>query len=206
MRPGLNALYDQPILPPRWLDGLGDTLGILEESAGAPVPAPLTQFRQQFDAANALRPTTLLATWCLLEQLSHAAETMREHLEQEPESQACWWLRALTQHCRTDRDELVVLAPWLELPPPPDGLVPPPDLDAIPTQRALAGLVSAPLTGSPGDTPDRFRETVYHITVTQLGADAEGGLTVDGIAQASNVIALLADHLEHTVALRIPVA
>ncbi|MDP1904503.1 MAG: glucoamylase family protein [Pseudomonadota bacterium] len=153
LRPGLNALCDQPILAPRWLDGLGDTLGILEESAGAPVPAPLTQFRQQFDAANALRPTTLSATWRLLEQLSHAAEAMREHLEQEPESQACWWLRALAQQCRVTRDELVVLTPWLELPPPPDGLVPPLELDAIPTLRALAGLASVPLTGSPGDTP-----------------------------------------------------
>ena len=34
LRPGLIALLDRPILEPRWLDGLRDTLGILEEAAG----------------------------------------------------------------------------------------------------------------------------------------------------------------------------
>ncbi len=45
LRPGLIALLDRPILEPRWLDGLGDTLGILEEAAGDAAPAALAEFR-----------------------------------------------------------------------------------------------------------------------------------------------------------------
>ena len=35
LRPGLIELLDRPILEPRWLDGLRDTLGVLEEDAAA---------------------------------------------------------------------------------------------------------------------------------------------------------------------------
>ncbi len=155
LRPGLTSLIDRPILAPRWLDGLGDILGILEEAAGATgggtFPAQLAQFRTQYAAANALRPTTLAAVWRLLEQLSQAAEAMHENLGQVPESQACWWLRALAQQCRAVRDELVFLAPWLSMPAAPDGLAAPPEIDVIPTLRALAELAPGP--ASLGATP-----------------------------------------------------
>jgi cellobiose phosphorylase len=50
----------------------------------------------------------------------------------------------------------------------------------------------------------RYRETVYHIVVSQMRGD-EGGnsgvtsVTVDGIEQPDRVIPLVDDHLEHTV-------
>jgi cellobiose phosphorylase len=52
----------------------------------------------------------------------------------------------------------------------------------------------------------RYRETVYHIAVarTQEGA-GETGVTVDGVPQQDATIALVDDHQEHAVEVRIPV-
>ena len=56
----------------------------------------------------------------------------------------------------------------------------------------------------------RYRETVYHIAVTQApaGEDASSGsmrVTVDGVQQQEPTIRLVDDHREHDVALCIPV-
>ena len=69
---------------------------------------------------------------------------MRENLGHEPESQACWWLRVLTQQCQAVHDELGFLAPWIGLPGDPDGLAAPPELDTIPTlARKLISAMAA---------------------------------------------------------------
>ena len=46
----------------------------------------------------------------------------------------------------------------------------------------------------------RYRETLYHITVLQThAADGKTGVTVDGVAQQDEAIALIDDRLEHAV-------
>ncbi len=51
----------------------------------------------------------------------------------------------------------------------------------------------------------RFRETVYHITVSQTIAASDGmSVTVDGLDQADKTIPLVDDRDEHSVELRIP--
>ena len=57
----------------------------------------------------------------------------------------------------------------------------------------------------------RFRETVYHITVAQTRSDADAvcgmmSVSVDGVAQDSQAIALLDDGREHTVEISVPVS
>jgi len=52
LRPGLLALLDQPILSPRILEGLSDTLGILIAAAGQPTPASVTQFQRALESAQ----------------------------------------------------------------------------------------------------------------------------------------------------------
>ena len=158
LRPGLMELLDRPILEARWLDGLSDTLGILETAAGDPAPTMLARFRMDLDAACASRPNTLREARRLLDQLSSSAEALSDLLGQEPETEALWWARALDRQCRAARDELASLAPWTDLPELPDGLDDLPDVDGIPTLRALAGLdgrLSARLAGRPqtGATP-----------------------------------------------------
>ena len=212
LRPGLLALADAPILGARVFDGLHDTLAILVEAAAGTPSAPLAQFKEDFAAAYASPPTTLVQAWQCLDRLAkHAAEfadsldavaltsqtsqksgepmlaeareagearkdgedavgasthlqfnrskneTYTEvdedsahystvdhasavHSETAVESDANWWARTLTRQCRTARDELTFLAPWLLLPAAPSGLSDYPASGAIPTLRKLAAL------------------------------------------------------------------
>jgi cyclic beta-1,2-glucan synthetase len=158
LRPGLMALLDRPILEPRCLDGVGDTLGILEEARGDAPPAKLVRFRKDLQSACDARPVTLPAALLLLDRLVLSAEAIADDLGHEPESEALWWARALARQCRGARDELTLLAPWTRLPQAPDGLGDLPEINAIPTLRALAGLdvaLSARLESRPetGATP-----------------------------------------------------
>jgi cyclic beta-1,2-glucan synthetase len=137
LRPGLLALADRPLLEPRWLDGLDDTLRIVEEAAGDAAPLSLREFRTLFDAAREARPATLVMTRRLLQRLQHCAKTAAAGLDDEPEEEALWWTRALLRQCQAFGDELDFLTPWVGQPEAPEGL---PEWDAMPTLRALADL------------------------------------------------------------------
>jgi cellobiose phosphorylase len=160
LRPGLIALLDGQILESRWLDGLGDTLGILAEAPGAATSASLERLRQDLETALASRPASLPETWCLLDKLTqsaeavaaemdanalnasevHANEAHTADMDDAPQHQAGWWAQTLVRQCRAARDELAWLAPWCSLAAPPEGLDEFHELQAIPTLRALAGL------------------------------------------------------------------
>ncbi len=153
LRPGLLALFDEPILPPRWVAGLGDTLGVLEEAAGEAAPATLGEFRTALDAAAVTPPAGLTAAHRLLDALVRSAQALAGDLVHETESEALWWAQTLVRQCQALHDELVWLAPWAGGGPPPEGLSDLPNLDGIPSLRALAGLALAladPLTGAGG--------------------------------------------------------
>ncbi|MCU0835486.1 MAG: cyclic beta 1-2 glucan synthetase [Chromatiaceae bacterium] len=151
LRQGLTALPDRPILEPRWLDGLGDALGVLEAAAGGSAPAVLARLRVDLDGACAAPPTGLRATRRVLDRLLASAQEAADALGQAPGSEALWWAQALVRQCRALRDELAWLAPWVGLPDAPAGSEAPAEADAIPTLRALAGLDEA--SGGPGEHP-----------------------------------------------------
>ncbi|OYY95982.1 MAG: cyclic beta 1-2 glucan synthetase [Hydrogenophilales bacterium 28-61-23] len=144
LRPGLLALLDRPILELRCLDGLRDTLGILEEATGDPAPAALVQFRKALESAresaHGARPATLPAARLLLDRLVRAAAAVAEDIAYEPASHAGWWAGALARQCQAARDDLAFLAPWTGLPEAPIGLDDFAEINAMPTLRALAGL------------------------------------------------------------------
>ncbi len=150
LRPGLLALVDRPILEPRWLEGLGDTLGVLEEAAGEHAPQALAPLREEIAAAGLAGPATLAQARRLLDRLVQSAEAIGAELSSGSESEAAWWAAALTRQCRSLREELAFLAPWTEQAQAPEGLSDLPEIDAIPTLRALAGLAVASATGFAG--------------------------------------------------------
>jgi hypothetical protein len=50
----------------------------------------------------------------------------------------------------------------------------------------------------------RYRDTIYHITVVQLGvSEGDPTVTVDGVAQDSPVIPLVDDRAHHAVEVRL---
>tara|TARA_R110001599_G_scaffold353556_1_gene593769 strand:+ start:2007 stop:10673 length:8667 start_codon:yes stop_codon:yes gene_type:complete len=158
LRPGLLALIDRPILEPRWLEGLSDTLEILAGEVGKAASATLTEFRDTIEAAHEVKPATLAATRLLLNKLVQFADTMAGVLVSEPESKTAWWAGALATQCRAVSDDLRLLAPWTELPESPDGLGAFPETVTMPTLRALAGLevtLSAAFDRQSGVTPEQ---------------------------------------------------
>ncbi len=136
LRPGLLALIDRPILEPRWLEGLGDTLEILADEVGA--AATLTEFRAVIEAARKARPATLAATLLLLNNLVQLAEAAVADLGSDPQGKSAWWTQALATQCRTFSDDLRFLAPWIEL--PGNAVSDVPEIAAMPSLRVLAGL------------------------------------------------------------------
>jgi len=130
LRSGLLALADAPILQPRLLAGLNDTLGLLAESADDAVAGPLAAWRKVLDTAMLNPPSTISAMRRLLQQLGEGAGELLSEVEASrsavdatvPENEAAEWVRALVQQVAESRAELERLAPWLSLPPPPAGL------------------------------------------------------------------------------------
>ena len=140
LRAGLSALPDHPVLEPRWLDGLHDALGIVLDATGDQPPATLIAFRSELDTAREAPPDTLPAALTLLQQLAQSSTAMVNALDDDAETEAAWWTSALARQCHAVRDELLQLAPWSGQPEPADGLDDLPELGAIPSLRALAGL------------------------------------------------------------------
>jgi cellobiose phosphorylase len=120
LRPGLAALADQPVLAPRWLEGLEDTTNSFLDATREDQPAALLRFRQDLEAALRQRPGTFPAAREALEQLAASAALLGG---------------ALDLQCRDLVQELALLAPASATQ----------GMNAIPTVRELAaqGVASA---------------------------------------------------------------
>jgi hypothetical protein len=81
LRGGLLELADAPILPPRLLSGLSDTLGLLAESADEIVAGTLAALRKRLDTAILLPPMTISAMACLLRQLGEGADDLQREVD-----------------------------------------------------------------------------------------------------------------------------
>ncbi|MHB1192128.1 MAG: GH36-type glycosyl hydrolase domain-containing protein [Longimicrobiales bacterium] len=144
LRTGLAALPERPILEPRWLEGLRDTLGILEEDPGSVPSSDLARFREELDAASQAPPATLPAARRTLDRLTAAAEALSGVGVSAPGGEGAWWADALARQCQAVRDDVALLAPWTGLPEGADGPGSRSGTDAIPTLRALASSGSLP--------------------------------------------------------------
>jgi cellobiose phosphorylase len=153
LRGGLLALADTPILQPRLLAGLNDTLGLLAESADDAVAGTLAAWRKVLDAAMRNPPPSISAMRHLLEKLGEGAGELLSEVEvsrpaveaSTPEDESAEWARALVRQVAELQAELVHLATWLSLPPPPDGLqifARIANEAAVPTLRGLARLAT----------------------------------------------------------------
>ena len=153
LRGGLLELADAPILQPRLLAGLNDTLGLLAETADDAVADSLSTLRQALDTALLNPPQTVVAMAGLLQQLGEGADKLLAEVDASrlpvddvlPDSESAEWAQALVGQLAESRAELEQLAPWLSLPPPPAGL----EVFArianeadLPTLRSLARLAT----------------------------------------------------------------
>jgi len=129
---GLEGLRDGKILQPTIFAGLCDTLDGLHEEArgrtqpggGAGVQASPDVFAKITRVREHLRntPRTLAASHLALQRVTAAAGELVGAVEHRGGIELRWWARALESQARYAIEELVHLAPWVELSPPPDSV------------------------------------------------------------------------------------
>jgi len=140
LRAGLMEFPDEKIMSSKVFDGLLDTLRILMDVAGEPVPARLMAMQDDLVSRCSSLPTTLTAAQICLNRLATSAAEVANNLNGDLESPAAWWAHTLSQQCLDILNDLTFLAPWILLPSPQNTSG---DLDAIeniPTLRELATL------------------------------------------------------------------
>ncbi len=138
LRSGLLALPDHAFPWAGLVEGVGDTLGVLEDVAGDAAPAGLARFRSELEsAAPGTEPREARA---FFERLAAYSDEAAALTDTDPESETAWWAHSLARQCRAALDELTFLAPWTSLRVPPDTLGGFPCIDTIPTLRELSAL------------------------------------------------------------------
>ncbi len=142
LRPGLTELIDAPILKHRWFEGMSDTYRILTDAIGNDSPPTVVQFEQALASAAVAGPATLVDAWVQVDRLAACAAAAAAEITLcragTPEDEACFWALALARQCAELRDDLILLAPWLELRTMPGTGSDVPGATGIPTLRELA--------------------------------------------------------------------
>jgi cellobiose phosphorylase len=113
---GLEELADRAARPA--LTGLPDTLDVLAEIAASwpEVMREVWRLRAELTAA----PRTTAELYAVLERLTTRVPDLVRMLAARGDSEAAWWARAFEAHGKQLLDDLVWLAPWVELARVPD--------------------------------------------------------------------------------------
>ncbi len=196
LRPGLTALCDAPILNRRWLDGLTDTLAILAHAVGNGPPATVAQvgqFETALESAVTAGPVTLADAWVQVKRLTAYANDAAAHFAANgadgpanTEGDAGFWAEALARQCADLRDELVFLAPWLDLRTGPRKGPGIPGDNSIPTLRELAALNGGPIV------EERDLSDTLQLLVTQGAERAAARMTaIDVLAGRATALAAM---------------
>jgi len=119
LRSGLLGLTEELVIGKQFLAGLGDSLGILNETAAqSPEPrvqAQLALLRQQLDAAA--NPTTLMELRLSFEQARELALELKTLIETPgpvARDALAWWASAFCRQCQDALEELDFFAPWTD--------------------------------------------------------------------------------------------
>ncbi|MEO8594678.1 MAG: glucoamylase family protein [Candidatus Solibacter sp.] len=145
LRPGLNALPDQPILGTRWFEGLADAYGVVADANGGTQPAELAPLGKQFESEGP--PTTLAEIRELLNRIDTAASAAVQAPHRFDTRRRA---RALAGQCRAAMEELDALVAG--------------DAERMPTLRELAD--------QPGDSPQALLARERLAAIESLAAQA----------------------------------
>ena len=115
LRAGLTALPDEKIVGAQQFDGLKDTLQVLADTVGDISPIELAHLLKDLETVCAFRPDTLDGILESLDKLAKSAREVLQGFDGAPEGEAAWWVRAFVSQCDAGLNELMLLAPWMEL-------------------------------------------------------------------------------------------
>jgi len=143
---GCAKLCEARLLPPRMFGGLRDTLRVLLEVARGPQRAQigadvLRLIERQIEELDQA-PSALGAAYSLLSRLTAAAAELTAGGSGDAEF--AWWAGAYERSCHDQQTDLLHLAAWLALPPPPE-------------------VSGGPDSGQPGGGLAPIRELLQHL-------------------------------------------
>lgn len=141
LRQGLLDMPYRKIFSVRSLEGLRDVAGLLEREIKE--SQTFRPFKKELELACKESSLTLPMARTILEKLMMPATRMAVGHDIYPESERYRWAAALAGQIQRQLEDLFLLAPWLELPPPPPGLA---DLslpDTIPSLYELTEIEAA---------------------------------------------------------------
>lgn len=128
---GFEELSDASILPPGLFAGLDDTFELLFDSAsgkwapanmdtGEPIDKPIMYRLNRIKTELASGANTLTGAYALLEELVAESKAVRAAIEDVEVSsdEVKWWASAFENQCKSFKQDLARLAPWLALPVP----------------------------------------------------------------------------------------
>jgi cellobiose phosphorylase len=129
LRGGLLELVETKVLPPRIFGGLRDTVRVLLDVARGVhrlgegdrtplVPADVLRQIERLEEALGQRPHTLSAAAAMLQRLVIGAAEITAAADVDEELH--WWASAFERSCTDHHDELLHIAAWVALPPPPE--------------------------------------------------------------------------------------
>ncbi len=138
LRSGLLGLPDQKILGTRLFDGIRETLLVLEETIGEPIPVRLAELRNDVEKSCRDKPATLRSMRLCLDSLADSSAALADSIIPGADDRSSWWAEALARQCRAACEELNLLAPWTGSSVIPDCFGELSDINEIPTLRQLA--------------------------------------------------------------------
>lgn len=137
---GLEGLADEPIASSRALDGIRDTLDVVEEHATPAMPAvreAIAALRQQLTPERCRNAGTLPGLAECLQALARQAEALCTVVPLDADPQLRDWAGKLAAQTAAARDDLLLMAPWMRV---VQEYVIDSTLTRIPTLRELASF------------------------------------------------------------------
>ena len=173
---GLQGLADRPVIGAQLLDGIRDTLDVLESFVTSAVATSAPGLRTELDAFRALladehraRTDTLPGYADNLAALSRQADAVAASLSGSADVLLRDWSSHLATHCATAHAELLTLAPWMRT---AQEHVIDSSLTRIPTLRELADFTPAFSTATDLAPNERQRQMALAQLVAEGSATA----------------------------------
>jgi cellobiose phosphorylase len=173
---GLRQLEDRAIVGPQLLDGIRDTLDVLEGHATAQVIVAAPSLRTELDALRALlgageraRTDTLPGFADNLDALTRQADAVAAAIPANADACLREWSSRLATQCAAAKTELLTLAPWMRA---AQEHVIDSSLTRIPTLRELADFTPAFSTASDLAPDERQRQLVLAQMIAEGTATA----------------------------------
>ncbi|HET7033475.1 MAG TPA: glucoamylase family protein, partial [Casimicrobiaceae bacterium] len=150
LQAGIVGIPDDRIVDLRLFAGMIDTARLLTESLAPHVPRSVGELRRHLDSAYDARPVSAAAVRRWLERLAASIAAVAVDVAKRGNAadasivtdEARMWIEALDVQCQSALDELILFAPWVQLPDGDETLALLPSLSPVPALRDVANLMA----------------------------------------------------------------